>query len=239
MTLPLYSQVKDHVLAQIRSGALPAGARVPSENDLVGHFRISRMTANRALRELAADGYLNRVPGVGTFVKQPQARASLMELRDIAEEIALRGHRHTADVLVSGIIDTPPELSGDFGEAKRLFHLVLRHRENGQPVQLEDRYASPQAVPEFLAQDYTQTTPAAWLAATLPADELEHTVEAALPAANEQRWLNMAAHEPCLKLYRRGWSGGVHVTTVTLTYPASRYALHSRYSLGGHSRITS
>jgi DNA-binding GntR family transcriptional regulator len=70
---------------------------VPSENELAGHFRISRMTANRALNELTAGGFLARVPGVGTFVKEPRARSSLLELRNIAEEIGARGHTHSAE----------------------------------------------------------------------------------------------------------------------------------------------
>ncbi len=61
---PLYMQVKDHILGNIQSGTWAAGSRVPSENELVESFGISRMTANRALRELSADGYLARVPGV-------------------------------------------------------------------------------------------------------------------------------------------------------------------------------
>ena len=91
---PLYMQVKEHILDNIQSGAWAAGTRVPSENELVESFGISRMTANRALRELSADGFLARVPGVGTFVKEQTARTSLMELRNIAEEIAARGHKH-------------------------------------------------------------------------------------------------------------------------------------------------
>ena len=67
---PLYAKVKDHILENIRSGAWEAGRRVPSENELVESFGISRMTANRALRELTAEGFLSRVPGVGTFVKE-------------------------------------------------------------------------------------------------------------------------------------------------------------------------
>ena len=59
----------------IRSGAWAPGARVPSENELVESFGISRMTANRALRELTADGFLARVPGVGTFVQGADRRA--------------------------------------------------------------------------------------------------------------------------------------------------------------------
>ena len=66
-TQPLYARVKDHILGHIRSGAWMPGARVPSENELVESFGISRMTANRALRELTADGYLARVPGVHRF----------------------------------------------------------------------------------------------------------------------------------------------------------------------------
>ncbi|MCB1434081.1 MAG: GntR family transcriptional regulator, partial [Alphaproteobacteria bacterium] len=50
--LPLYAKVKDHILENIRSGAWAPGFRVPSENELVESFGISRMTANRALREL-------------------------------------------------------------------------------------------------------------------------------------------------------------------------------------------
>ena len=48
---PLYAKVKDHIVGQIRSGAWTPGTRVPSENELVESFGISRMTANRALRE--------------------------------------------------------------------------------------------------------------------------------------------------------------------------------------------
>ncbi len=79
---PLYLKVKEHILANIASGAWPPGARVPSEHELVQQFSISRMTANRALKELSSDGWLNRIAGVGTFVSEPRARASLVELKD-------------------------------------------------------------------------------------------------------------------------------------------------------------
>ena len=67
------------------------------------------------------------------------------------------------------------------------------------------------------------------LLAATPVDELEHTVEATLPSTEQQRLLGIAALEPCLALYRRSWSRGKVATVVTLTYPASRYALYSRH----------
>ena len=237
---PLYARVKDHILANIRNGAWVPGARVPSENELVESFAISRMTANRALRELTAEGFLSRVPGVGTFVRDPPARSSLMELRNIAEEIEQRGHRYSSRVASKREITASPALAEDF-EARpldRLFHIVIVHEENGVPVQLEDRYVNANLVPDFLSQDFTRTTPTAYLLAAMPVDELEHTVEATMPVLEQQRLLSIAALEPCLALHRRSWSRGKVVTVATLTYPASRYALYSRYRTSANGSIS-
>ena len=231
MTAPLYAKVKEHILGHIRSGAWTPGMRVPSENELVESFSISRMTANRALRELTADGFLARVPGVGTFVREPPARSSLVELRNIADEIAARGHTHASHVERQETIESSPALTEEF-ELKlpaKLFHLVMVHSENGVPVQLEDRYVNPFAAPHFNEQDFASVTPTGYLVAAVPVDELEHTVEAVMPTAEQQALLDIDEHEPCLALHRRSWSKGHVVTVATLIYPASRYALHSRY----------
>ena len=236
---PLYAKVKDHILSNIRSGTWAPGARVPSENELVESFRISRMTANRALRELNAEGFVDRVPGVGTFVKEPPARSSLMELRNIAEEIEQRGHRYSSRVASKSEMTANPALAEEF-EARaldRLFHIVIVHEENGVPVQLEDRHVNAAIVPGFLSQDFTKLTPTAYLLGVMPVDELDHTVEATLPSLEQQRLLNVDAMEPCLALHRRSWSRGQVVTVATLTYPASRYALHSRYKTSANGSI--
>ena len=53
---PLYERVKNHILSNIGSGAWSGDRRIPSENELVAELGISRMTVNRALRELTAAG---------------------------------------------------------------------------------------------------------------------------------------------------------------------------------------
>jgi GntR family transcriptional regulator, histidine utilization repressor len=229
---PLYAQIKLHILDQIRSGTLIAGSRVPSENELVESFKISRMTANRALNELTSEGHLARVPGVGTFVRDLPPRSSLLELRNIADEIAARGHRYSSRLEHAGEIIATPPLMDDFElrVATPLFHVVIVHEENGMPVQVEDRYVNPFCAPHFLKQDFNTQTPTAYLLKILPVDELEHTVDAVLPDAIQQRRLKIANNEPCLSLHRRSWSKGLVVTSATLIYPASRYALYSRYN---------
>ena len=237
---PLYAKVKDHILENIRNGAWKPGQRVPSENELVESFGISRMTANRALRELTAEGFLSRVPGVGTFVRAAPALSSLMELRNIAEEIEQRGHRYSSRVLTKASVAANPALAEEFEERDiaRLFHIVIVHEENGVPVQLEDRYVNPAVVPDFLSRDFTRTTPTAVLLEATPVDELEHTVEAALPTTEQQRLMGIGPLEPCLALHRRSWSKGKVATVASLTYPASRYALYSRYRTSARGTLT-
>ena len=73
---------------QGRAGALDV------EAELVAQFGFSRMTINRALRELTDEGLLVRLQGVGTFVAEPKGQSALFEIRSIADEIAARNHQH-------------------------------------------------------------------------------------------------------------------------------------------------
>src|SRR6201982_1487536 len=106
-----YLKVKDFILERIAGGSLRAGERVPSENELTRALTVSRMTANRALRELAADGVLVRIAGVGTFVAEQRVHAHPLEVRNIADEIRARGHEYVAKVVFHGSISASRELA--------------------------------------------------------------------------------------------------------------------------------
>src|SRR3972149_486138 len=78
---------------------LRAVARIPSEHELVGTMGVSRMTVNRALREMAEQGELVRIAGVGTFVGEQKAQSGLMRVANIADEIRGRGHKDACEIL--------------------------------------------------------------------------------------------------------------------------------------------
>lgn len=237
---PLYRQVKEHILAQIQGGEWPPGFKVPSENQLVREFTISRMTANRAVRELMHEGYLSRIHGVGTFVNELPHQASLIELKNIAEEIRDRGHSHSADVISMAAVSLSSGLATQFGlnEGDEVFHGLVVHKENGTPVQIEDRYVNPAVAPEFLSRDFTAITPTEYLLSVAPVGELEHVVQACLPTLRQQELLEIDMHDPCLVLHRRSWSWGKVASVVTLTYPASRYELRGRYQTSPMGTLT-
>jgi GntR family histidine utilization transcriptional repressor len=236
---PLYRQLMDRILAQVRSGEWLPGTRVPSENELVARYGVSRMTANRALRELMHDGYLHRIRGLGSFVREAPRQSSLLELRNIADEIAARGNDHRSEVVELLKMRADRELAAkfEFAPGRMIYRVTLVHFENDLPVQLERRHVNPTIAPLFLRQDFTRLTPTAYLLSVAPVDELEHCVRAVLPDAEAGRLLRLEPGEPCLELTRVSWSKGHVATRAALLYPASRYELRSRYRTSPSGRF--
>jgi GntR family histidine utilization transcriptional repressor len=227
---PLYAGVKQMILDRIHSGEWPPKHRVPSENELVVELGVSKMTANRALRELANEGERGRIQGVGSFVAERKGYSALFEVRNIADEIAERGHVHEASVVVLARETASPEVADalelEIGAA--VFHSLIVHSENGVPVQIEDRFVHPEAAPEYLEQDFTTLTPNAYLTAAAPLSGSEHIVEAAMPQSWECKLLTVLKTEPCLAIRRRTWSARQVVSIARLVYPGHRYRLEAR-----------
>lgn len=226
-SLPLYARVKQGILDRIAGGDWPPGARVPSEHALVAETGASRMTVNRALRELAAEGRIHRVQGAGSFVAEPKPASDLMELRNIADDVATHGHRHAMRLLVREERSARAEEATRLGLAKRasIFHTLVLHEADGRPVQLEDRLVNPAVAPDYGATDLTSETPNAYLTRVAPASAVEHAVEAiACPPALAAH-LDIDAGTPCLAVDRRTWFGPAVASTARLIHPGPRYRL--------------
>ena len=228
---PIYQRLKSHIIARIKNGDWPPAHQLPSENELVNSLRVSRMTVNRALRELANEGYLTRIPGVGTFVAEIHSRSHFLEINNIADEVRERMHDYSAKVILNKRV----KLSSENAERIRLpqgskaFHSIIVHEENHIPIQVEDRYVNPEVVPGYGEVDFTRTTPTEYLLKTAPLQEVEHTVQARMPAARIRKLLQLRENEPCLVLLRRTWSQGKIASIATLYHPGSRYELSDHF----------
>jgi GntR family histidine utilization transcriptional repressor len=228
---PAYLQVKAFVQQHISTGQWRPGDPVPSEATLMQQFGISRMTVNRALRELTAEGMVTRIQGSGTYVAELHRIASNLTIRDIQEEVVERGHVHGARVLLSQAEKATAELARSLGlrAGAKVFHTVLVHLENGLPIQYEDRYVNPAAAPDYLKTDFTQTTPTRHLLTEAPLTEASYAIEACLPTAEQAKHLGIAATEACLAMVRRTVSGAHVASVVRLIYPGSRYSFAGKF----------
>jgi GntR family histidine utilization transcriptional repressor len=235
-SLALYQQIMDFIVAKIQNGTWRPGDRLPSENDLVVQFGISRMTVNRALRQLMEQGRIRRVAGVGSFVADEKPQANLLQIASLSDDIRRRGHDYLCKVIVVERVSASLEIASalGLGTGESVFHSVCVHHEDGVPMQLEDRYVNPHMVPDFLKQDFPREQPSDFLLRTVLLDQMEHVVDAVLPSPEQARLLQMEVTQPCLLLTRRTWRREVPITIVRCLHPGMRYRLGSRFHTDGH-----
>ena len=70
--IPLYYQLKELILSEIKSGAYRSGDVIPTEKEISAMYELSRTTVRQAVSELVQDGWLYRVKSKGTFVGHPK-----------------------------------------------------------------------------------------------------------------------------------------------------------------------
>ncbi|AIO68593.1 histidine utilization repressor [Burkholderia oklahomensis] len=223
--LPAYQQIKRYVVKRIADGDWKPGSAIPTEAELVKEFGVARMTVSRALRELTAERVLTRIQGAGTFVEPRRYESTVLEIRNIADEIAERGHRHTSRVLSLDRSDDEHAIDALALDAGPVFHSRIVHYEEGEPIQFEDRYVNPKVFPAYLDQDFTIETPNHYMVRLAPIQRAEFRIYAQKPDAKVRRYLMMEIGEPCLMLWRRTWVGDDIATSVQLWHPASRFHL--------------
>lgn len=226
-----YTRVKHYLKTELARGRWPPGALMPSEAELVAKFGVSRMTVNRALRELQGEGLVVRMQGAGTFAAQLHRVSSTLTIRDLHEEITARGHHHHAEVHLACEEIAPEALAQQLGlpAGARVFHTRIVHHENGVPLQCEDRYVNPACAPHYLSVDFTRTTPTHYLLEVAPLWEAQYSIEASAPTAHEAKLLGVGRNEACLIVVRRTVSRGVPITLARLVHPGSRYQLEGQF----------
>jgi GntR family transcriptional regulator, histidine utilization repressor len=232
-TGPLHARIRAEVKARIVSGEWPPGHRIPFEHELTAAYGCSRMTVSRALIELAEAGLIERRRKAGSFVRRPPAQSAVLEIHDVAAEVASLGAaygyaRHSRvrrgasarDAARLGVARGAPVLA-----------LTCLHQADGWPFCLEDRLIHLAAAPEAAQVSFARTPPGAWLLARIPWTAAEHRIRAT-EAGDAFQALFIEVGAPCLVIERRTFAGDLPVTHVRLTYPGSAHELIARFAPG-------
>ena len=223
----LRERIAAHVMGRIVSGEWQPGDRIPSENELVAIFSVSRMTVHHALRDLTARGFLVRRSGSGTYVAMPGAYAAEYRHLDVIEEIIARGGRHFANVLRRDLRPATPAEAEAFGigAGEPIFHAIILHHEDDQPLELENRLIAPRFLPDAMAVDLSMCTLFSRLMLVRPYREGSETVRAVMGGEDERRLLQATQGSPCLQVSRRTWSPEGVVTVARMLRTGERARL--------------
>ncbi|MFF0445952.1 GntR family transcriptional regulator [Streptomyces sp. NPDC004609] len=234
---PKYVRLAQTIQGRIEDGTYPPGSRVPSENQLVQAFGMSRPTVVRALELLKRDGWLESRQGFGTIVR---GRPEVVEQRDRRGRAVLeRDESRTPGRLVHvGPVPVPSRVASALGVPKRAEVLVRRVlvEEEGEVVELVSSY-----FPAGLSDgtDLTASSPLGQSARTLLEarrkvrfDHVTERVSARLATGDEARLLGMPESAPVLSvLVVAADVSGQALQVVDIVLPADRHELEDVYRL--------
>ncbi|WP_417476361.1 histidine utilization repressor [Maricaulis sp.] len=231
---PVYDQIRRAILGNIRSGIWPPRHRIPAEAELAAHFGTARMTVNRALRELTEDGLIIRRRRTGSFVAPPPSPSAMLEIVDMSTAIPARGQTYGYQCLTDETVAASSERAARLRLAPGapVQHLVCLHTADGDVVELEERWINLALLPAAARQDFTTTTPGAWLLAATPWTAAEHTVSAINADTRLAKRLNIEPGDACLVLERRTFHNEAVVTLARLTHPGDRHVMTERFRPG-------
>ncbi|NQV98229.1 MAG: UTRA domain-containing protein [Rhodospirillales bacterium] len=231
---PLYRQINRAIAQPILSGQSAPGTRLLSEHEFMRLFKTSRMTVNRALQMLADDGLVKRHRRNGTFVAAQIAEHSVMELKDIGEEIEAQGATYGYQLLERRVVKADAERAEQLAVKKGtlLLFVLCRHCRDDQPLLIEHRYINTIAAPACLDEPFTEAPPGHWLLDNIPWSRAEHIITAVNASPRIARDLDIQAGDACLSVERTTWQDGQRVTFVTLTYPGDKHRLVGTFAPG-------
>jgi GntR family histidine utilization transcriptional repressor len=221
----LHSRIHATIEGRILSGEWEPGRRVPSEAELMAEYGCARMTVNKALSVLAGAGLIERRKGAGSFVARPRARSLVLDVPDLAVEIAARGQAYAYRLLHQALAGDLP----DTGLAGPVLQLVGLHSADGASLAWEERWVSLPAVPTMAQVDFSHSPPGSWLLHHTPWTEAEHRIGAAAAEADCAAALGVAPGTACLTVERRTWRGGEGITLVRQYFLAGHYELVARF----------
>ncbi|MFM9594760.1 GntR family transcriptional regulator [Streptomyces scabiei] len=234
---PKYVRLAQTIQRRIEDGTYPPGTRVPSENQLVQSFGMSRPTVVRALELLKRDGWLESRQGYGTIVR---GRPAVVEHKDRrGSEVLARDEAQAPGRLVEvGRVSVPARVASALGLSKRAKVLVRRFLvvEDGEPVELVSTYFPAGLV------DGTELESAQLLSGGTRAhlearkkvrfDHVTERVSARLPERSEAELLELPDGMPVLSVLIVACDASGQALQVSdVLLPADRQELEDTYRL--------
>ncbi len=157
---PKYFQISREVVAMIQGGSLPAGSPVPSENEIIERHQVSNTTARKVLHELEKEGWVTRVKGKGTFVRDQTVVRAINRIFGFTKNMVEAGRRPTTKLTGFRLHDGDHTqtvngreftLKGPFCEIERIRYA------DAIPMMRETRYISLQLCPDIQRRNLEQS----------------------------------------------------------------------------------
>ena len=223
-----WQAVQGEVRRRIDTRVWKPGEMIPNEADLSLEFGCARATVNRALRELAQSGLLERRRKAGTRVAMHPVRKATLDIPVIRHEIEGRQQAYSHMVLTCERMKPPADIRARMrvGPQDELLHLVSVHLADARPHVFEDRWINPRSVPAIEEVDFSKVSANEWLVVNVPFERGDISFSAMTAGAREAGILACREGEGLFVIERTTWRNGESITVVRQTF-APGYRMHT------------
>lgn len=222
---PLYEKVEEVLAAEIAGGELRPGDRLPSEDELLARFGVSRITVRRAIQNLVQRGVVEIQRGRGTFVLAPRISQELTKLTGFVEDMMAHGRRASAKVLSRSEVAANATVAQHLGISKgtRVVRIERVRMADSVPMSLDETYL-PLAIGRQIVRNDLRVKPIFTLLEEkygIPLMEAEYKLEASAASAHVAEALAIVEGAPIFRIERTTFTtGGEPIDYEILSYRA-------------------
>lgn len=225
-----FQEVRDEVLQRIQDRVWPQGALLPTELELAEEFGCARATVNRALRELADRGIIDRKRKSGTRVAVTPVKQAKLEIAVVRQQVEEMNAAYRYALVAQTEKASPDWLTAQIGLPREtpVLHLKCMHYADNRPYQFEERWISTAAVPQVRQANFSDVGPNEWLLAEVPFSDAEITLSAEPADPTTAGFLDTAPGTALFRMERATWFQGQPLTFVRMTFHPG-YRMTTRY----------
>jgi GntR family transcriptional regulator len=208
----LYSRVETVLAGEITDGALTVGDQLPTEDDLVTRFEVSRITVRRAIQNLVNRGLVEIRRGKGTFVAAPKITQELTELSGFVEDMHALGRQPTARVIGKEVVTADASVASHLALTKgeRVVRIRRVRLADGVPLSFDETYL-PLKIGKKIITNNLKVEPIFSLLERkygVPLIEAEYKLEAVAAEAEVAAALRVRQGSPIFRIERTSYSTG-------------------------------
>jgi len=240
--IPLYRQLAQNLEKGIREGSLPEGHRLPSEQELMRRFGVSRVTVRQAMEALGKKNIIARKQGMGTFVQRPVMTQELDELFGFYPALLSKGLDPKIRILSYDIVVPDREVREklDLSPGEKILRFIRQYRIEPSLLLVIQMH-----IPQELAGHWTKKEASVQNSfrllqekAGIPIQGSSIAVRAMLANEKIGEWLQVAKGSPVLELRRLTFSSEKKpVEYAVLIFPGESYELTTTIFAGGRNAL--
>lgn len=199
--IPLYFQLKELIMKEIQNGAYQKDGMIPTENEIIKFYDISRTTVRQAISELVQEGWLYRVKSKGTFVSHPKLKQDfIQQLESYEDQIRRSGMEPSTEVLELKTMRASSAISSNLGIeiSKKVIYIFRRRFANDEAMVTIKTYLPYDQCAFILEHDFNQEALYKVLEQTdaTGIKYVNRLVEAAEATVHDENYLNIKRGKP-------------------------------------------